>query len=100
MNYKFWIQYPQYGCQMLRPFVELSSFKRNTIREQKVIFFYFPQISKKLKHKRDCQNLVGQYHEPSKETNLEANIRNNTLAYKQQNIPNIQGEKSIHQTYM
>jgi hypothetical protein len=27
MNQKFWIQYPQYGRQMLRPLDELSGFR-------------------------------------------------------------------------
>jgi hypothetical protein len=33
MNHKFWIQYPWYSCQMLRPLSELPAFGRNKIKE-------------------------------------------------------------------
>ncbi len=44
----------QYGCQMLMPPGELLGFERNKIREQKIKSSYYPQISKKLKHKIQC----------------------------------------------
>ncbi len=55
---------------MLRPLGELLGFEKNKIRKQKIKFSYSPQINKKFKHKKDCQNLVKQSHEPSIETNL------------------------------
>jgi hypothetical protein len=42
MNHKFWIQYPLYDHQMLRPLGELLGFRKNKIREEKVKSSYFP----------------------------------------------------------
>ncbi len=42
MNQIFWIQYPRYGRQMLRPPNELLGFERNKIKEYKKKSIYSP----------------------------------------------------------
>jgi hypothetical protein len=61
MNQKFWIQYPWYGHQMLRPSGEPEFWKEyNGGAKDKI--FIFSLNKQKVKAQKACQILVGQIH--------------------------------------